>query len=109
VPLTILLLAEVFRSHAALSAGFLAGLGYPRIYLIGSVVSLAINVGLNLLLIPTANIAGAALAAIVSYAVLAAIYGYGVMRHGRLSLSDLLPSRAFLQENLVSVMRLHKA
>jgi O-antigen/teichoic acid export membrane protein len=98
-PLIILLIAEVFKSHAALSAGFLAGLGYPRIYLIGSIVSLLTNVSLNLLLIPAANVSGAALAAVMSYAVLAVIYGYGVARHGHLSGPDLWPSWAFLQEN----------
>jgi O-antigen/teichoic acid export membrane protein len=107
-PLVILLIAEIFRSHAALSAGFLAGLGYPRIYLIGSVASLAINVGLNLLLIPAFQTTGAALTAVISYAALAVIYGYGVMKHGRLSPSELRPSPTFVHERLTSVMGLRR-
>lgn len=105
LPWVILFIAEIFKSHAAATAGFLAGLGFPQVYLAGSAIGLGVNLGLNFLLIPILGIAGAALASSVSYMTLSAIYLYGMYRHAELETKDLFPSLDLFREVVLPLLR----
>jgi Na+-driven multidrug efflux pump len=54
-------------------AAYLAGAGQPRLFLVVSVSSLAVTIVLDLLMIPTLGIAGAATASSASYVTAAAV------------------------------------
>ncbi len=105
LPWVILFVAEIFKSHAAATAGFLAGLGFPQVYLAGSAIGLGINLGLNFLLIPIFGIVGAALASSVSYMTLSAIYLYGMRRHAELETKDLFPSLYLFRDFVLPLLR----
>jgi O-antigen/teichoic acid export membrane protein len=66
-PLLVLLPGVVVLSAAWSSSGYLTGIGRPGLTSTISLVSLAVNVAVNLLLIPQLGIVGAALASLVSY------------------------------------------
>jgi len=69
-PLQILLIGIVASSLSGILAHDIAGRGYPLLNTYTSALSLVVNVGLNLVLIPRWHIAGAAVASAASYTVL---------------------------------------
>jgi O-antigen/teichoic acid export membrane protein len=63
----ILLVGAVFASAAKVSAQYFFSIGKPSIHLGATFATLALNIGLNFLFIPTYGIAGAAIASSISY------------------------------------------
>jgi len=100
VPLLVLLIAEIPKAQVAITAGFLAGIGYPAICIVGALVGLIVNVLLNIWLIPNAAETGAAIASVISYSIFAMIYLIGVYKYGQLTLKDLEPSIVLMKENM---------
>lgn len=70
----ILLAGVVFGALANVSAQYFFTLGKPVYHLVGSLATLLLNIGLNLLLIPVYGIAGAALASSLAYLAFGAFY-----------------------------------
>jgi O-antigen/teichoic acid export membrane protein len=68
-PLLILLPGIVALAPAKVLASYVAGVGRPALNLVVSLVSLAVTLVLDLLLIPTIGIAGAAIASTAAYLV----------------------------------------
>jgi O-antigen/teichoic acid export membrane protein len=97
-PWVILFAAEIFKAHTAVTAGFLAGLGYPRIYTIGAISGFLCNVCINFFFIPYLGTIGAALASLISYSLLSVIYMFGLIWHANLNLADTIPSLAYFRE-----------
>ena len=81
-PLQILLIGIVTFSLSRVLAQDIAGRGYPLLNTYTSALALAVNIGLNLLLIPLWGIKGAAWASAVSYT---ALFISKLMLYGRLS------------------------
>lgn len=73
LPLVILLPGVVALSLVKVLQGYLAGRDHTRPTVVAAVVSLITNLSLNLALIPTVGIAGAAFASLVSYSLNAAL------------------------------------
>ena len=69
----VLLPGAVSFSVAKVMISFLAGRGRPGLISIGTILSLILNLGLNIVLIPIYGIVGAALASLVSYTFQAAV------------------------------------
>jgi len=69
----VLLPGAVAFSVAKVMISFVAGRGRPGLISIGTIVSLTLNVSLNIVLIPLYGIVGAALASLVSYSFQAAL------------------------------------
>jgi O-antigen/teichoic acid export membrane protein len=67
--LRVLLPAAVFMSGVRIVDNHLSGMGYPLIKLMALVVSLAVNIVANLILLPRLGIIGASLASTISYLV----------------------------------------
>jgi len=66
-PLLVLLPAVVALSGTFVVSGYLSGIGKPGIVSTASLISLAVNVAANVILIPSYGIVGAAAASLVSY------------------------------------------
>lgn len=81
----ILLLVIVQVLHASLS-----GRGYPLIGMYVFIISAAMNIGLNLSLIPLYGINGAAISSSVSYAFAGSVYAWIYAKKENLSMKDLL-------------------
>lgn len=71
-PMWLLLPGVVALGGAAIPSAHIAGLGRPGLNLIGAVLSLAVTLPLDLLLIPYAGMTGAAIASTASYIMTAA-------------------------------------
>lgn len=65
----ILLPAAVFMSGVRIIDNHLSGIGYPMIKVIALIISIAVNIAANLMLLPHIGIMGAALASSISYLV----------------------------------------
>ena len=89
-PLWILLPGIVALSICKVLSNEITGRGKPLINTVAAGVSLAVNIPLNLLLIPRIGIAGAALASTISYTVTAIIVLIAFMRISGNSLSDTI-------------------
>lgn len=72
--LVILALGFLFHSLMGLNDGCLTSFGHSRIVMYGQLVSLGVNIGLNLLLIPEYGFLGAAIATTISFVILNAFY-----------------------------------
>lgn len=99
-PLVILLPGVVSLSLVKVLTGYLLGRGHPRPTVVASVTSLVVNLGLNLVLIPTVGITGAAFASLVSYTLNAAM----LLRASRELSGE--PIRAFVVPRRGDVARL---
>jgi O-antigen/teichoic acid export membrane protein len=89
-PIRLLLPGIWLGSIAGSLSAFLAGRGRPDLPLLTSLVSLILNVTLNLGLVPRHGIAGASLASAISYSFMAAINVVWCRRMAVFPLSDLL-------------------
>ncbi|MCL0066251.1 flippase [Dehalococcoidia bacterium] len=89
-PLWILLPGIVALSICKVLSNEITGRGKPMINTVAAAVSLAVNIPLNLLLIPKMGIAGAALASTVSYTATAVIVLIAFLRISRDSLFDTI-------------------
>ncbi len=82
----------VLLGQAKVFASFLAARGYPGLNAVASAVGLAVNVVLNICLIPTYGAVGAAIATTSSYAVITALYYWNFVRCSEANwLSPLVP------------------
>ena len=100
LPLLAILLpgALVFGAGSALSAYFTNHAGRPQVPAQVAALSLLLNGGLSATLVPTLGMAGAALAASVSYAVAVAVLAWRFARHAGLPLTALLPGRQLVDD-----------
>lgn len=89
-PLWVLLPGVVALSIAKVLANDLTGRGKPMINTYTAMVSLAINIGLNLILIPRWGIIGAAFASTISYITTAMIILYSFLRITHNTLTDTI-------------------
>ena len=89
-PLLVLLPAVVILSLSRVLASYLTGLAIARPTVIASVSSLVVNLGANVVLIPTSGIFGAAVASLLSYSV------SGGLLLRAASLESRVPARRFL-------------
>ncbi len=108
VPLVALLLPGVlaFGGASALSAYFTNHAGQPRVPAQVAALSLAINAGLSLLLIPSLGMNGAALAASVSYGLTVALLLQRFRLHAGLSWRQVLvPEGALLRQDGLALWR----
>jgi O-antigen/teichoic acid export membrane protein len=91
LPLAVLLPGVlVFGGASALSAYFTNHAGRPQVPARVAALSLAVNAGLSLLLVPRLGMAGAALAATVSYSVSVGVLALLFARHAGLPLAAVL-------------------
>lgn len=91
LPLALLLPGVLlFGGASALSAYFTNHAGLPQVPARVATLSLALNAGLSLLLVPLVGIAGAALAASLSYGVSVAVLAVQFARHAGLELAGVL-------------------
>ena len=91
-PLALLLPGmAVFGGASALSAYFTNHAGLPRVPAQVAALSLVVNAALALLLVPRMGMAGAALAATLSYTTAVAVLAWRFARHAGLPLARLLP------------------
>ena len=93
VPLLILLPGIVANSVASLAAAYLSGVGKPIFATHASLASVAVNVALNLVLIPMWGIAGAATATSVSYCLNCLILLFAFYRQSRVGPKNVLLMR----------------
>jgi O-antigen/teichoic acid export membrane protein len=100
LPLVILLPGVVALSLVKVLNVYLVGRGHPQPTVVASGTSLVANLGLNLVLIPTLGIAGAACSSLVSYTLNAAM----VVRASRTLSGE--PIRAFVVPRTGDVARL---
>jgi O-antigen/teichoic acid export membrane protein len=90
----VLLPGAVSFSVAKVMISFLAGRGRPGLISIGTILSLILNLGLNIVLIPIYGIVGAALASLVSYTFQAAVAVFFASRlSGQSPLSLFVPGK----------------
>jgi O-antigen/teichoic acid export membrane protein len=89
-PLKILLPGVVALGSTKVLTNEIAGRGRPIINTIAAGVSLIINISLNILLIPTMGISGAALASTISYSVTSVIVFIAFIRISHNSIFDTL-------------------
>lgn len=68
----------------------MSGRGYPLFSLNVSIVSLAVNVGLNFLLIPSYGTTGAAISSAISYTLAGAVFVLLYVRREKVSVAELL-------------------
>jgi len=94
LPLLILLPGIIGNSVASLAAAYLSGIGKPVFATYASLASLAVNVALNLILIPMWGIAGAAAATSVSYCLNCLILLLAFYRQSRIEPRDVLLMKA---------------
>ncbi len=89
-PLLWLLPGVIAFSLVNVLASYIAGIGKPQINLYISLAGLLITVSLNLLLIPSLNILGAAIASTISYSVSAILTIWFFLQQSHLNLKDIL-------------------
>lgn len=75
-PFLVLLPGAISMSLAKVMGSFVAGRGRPGLMAVGTVGVLAINIALNIVLIPRLGIVGASLSSLVSYTCQAGLYVY---------------------------------
>ncbi len=92
--------ALLFGGASALSAYFTNHAGMPQVPAQVAAISLLINAGLALLLVPRLGMAGAAVAASVAYAASVLLLAWRFARHAGLPLSQLLRPGARLAADL---------
>ena len=100
LPLALLLPgALLFGGASALSAYFTNHAGQPQVPARVAALSLALNATLALLLVPALGLAGAALAASLSYTMSVAVLAWRFARHAGLSVSQVLrPGRQLVED-----------
>jgi O-antigen/teichoic acid export membrane protein len=92
--LYILLPGVVMISNTKVLGGYLNGLGLTGVTSVIHVTAFVINVAVNLLLIPTFGILGAAAASLVSYSVSSVMFSLAVRHHAKVPLHSLwIPTR----------------
>lgn len=84
--------------------GFLIRLNRPFLISTASVLAMASNVALNLLLIPRFGIVGAGLSSSIVYALLSAFYLIWWRKTGNLKLGDLIPRVSDIRDPLMGLM-----
>jgi O-antigen/teichoic acid export membrane protein len=90
LPLVCMLPGVIAVASGSIINTNLWGRGYPLLTVIASAVALSVNIGLNLLLIPTVGLVGAGLATSVAYTLWGVlIFGYFV-KNSSLSFSELI-------------------
>jgi len=90
MPFQILLIGTIFVSGSKILANDIAGRGKPMINTYINIVSLFINIILNIILIPKYGIAGAAYATTISYSLIFFIRGIVYSRISRNRIIDIL-------------------
>lgn len=91
--LALLLPGAVAIAVSSMPSAYLLGSGWVRDYALAAVCNVAVNVGLNLLLIPRMGAEGAALASVASYAVFAVLVTVLFVRRTGVSYAELLVPR----------------
>lgn len=110
LPLALLLPgALIFGGASGLSAYFTNHAGQPRVPALVALVSLLLNAALSIALVPRLGIAGAAVAASLSYATSVAIVAVAFARHAGLPLRRVLLPGAQLGADLRMLYRIVKA
>ena len=106
--LFILLPGVVALSAAKVQSGYLSGLGHTGITSIIAIVTFALNVACNVVLIPAFGIAGAATASLVSYSASTVLSALACRALSRARLRDLLiPTFAdarFLRDRIIELI-----
>ena len=97
--------ALVFGGASALSAYFTNHAGRPQVPAQVAALSLALNAGLALLLVPRLGMAGAALAASLAYAASVGVLAWRFARHAGLPLRRVLLPGAQLGRDLLALRR----
>ncbi|MFF3455391.1 lipopolysaccharide biosynthesis protein [Streptomyces sp. NPDC002730] len=106
VPLVMLLAPGVMILGATrLPSAYLLRLRRARLVVVPSVIALAVNIALNLLLIPVWGAAGAAIASSLGYALLAACQARLFAREAGIEVRNLLPATADVLALLAAVRR----
>jgi O-antigen/teichoic acid export membrane protein len=91
VPPLIFLLPGIWMlSLTKVLAADIAGRGHPEINSVSAILSLAVNIGMNLLLIPRLGIVGASLTSSLSYSFTTVMMMAWFLRHSSVSLPSLL-------------------
>ncbi|MFC1912772.1 flippase [Chloroflexota bacterium] len=90
MPLLILLPGIIAVSVGAVAAAYLAGVGKPIFATYASLVSMGVNVGLNLIFIPKWGTTGAALATSISYTLVSFILIFYFSNSSGVKLKDIL-------------------
>ena len=90
VPVWLLLPGVVALGAGGVLASHIAGLGRPGLNLISSSVGLIVTLGLDLLLIPLAGMAGAALASTAAYASVAGLTAWFFSRSTGVPIADVV-------------------
>jgi Na+-driven multidrug efflux pump len=93
----------LFGGASALSAYFTNHAGLPQVPARVAALSLLLNAGLSLLLVPLLGMAGAALAASASYAATVLLLGWRFARHAGLPLRTLFVPGPQLWRDLQAV------
>jgi O-antigen/teichoic acid export membrane protein len=103
----VLLPGVVSLSVAKVMTSYVGGRGRPGLVAIGTMISVLLNVALNLVLIPMYGIVGAALASVISYSIQAAFALFFASRlAGQSPLSMVVPGRAEVALVIATLPRL---
>jgi len=89
-PLLILLPGVVALSCSKILTSYLTGVGFPIVGTKGSIIALAVNIPLNIILIPKFGISGAAIATTVSYSLLTLFVLYNFLQISKVRIGDIL-------------------
>lgn len=92
----------VMQGGVAILAAFLAGRGYTLFHPAASLVGLLGVVGLDLVLVPRMGVAGASVASSIGYVGAAAVFLWGFLVHGKLTVRSFLGQLARTPKRLLT-------